>query len=140
MLKTGFNLDLDFIKKMTRYVLVGVGVAGVYSLFYVFFARDQHVNVILSDIIAVTASSIVSYLGHHYFTFSADGNHAQYVPRFAVQVTISYSVSAFIVYVVSRDNLSYLLLVLIVWIALPIINFLTMQLWTFVDKVYHHGE
>jgi putative flippase GtrA len=87
-----------------------------------------------ANLLALVCSSVVSYCGHRYLTFQAEGSHSTYLPRFAVQVIVTFLVSSGATYAAEIWNLPYGFGIFFVGVLIPAANFLVMRLWTFVDK------
>lgn len=86
----------------------------------------------LANLIGFSCAALTSYVGHHSFTFRADGNHHVYAPRFVAQVIITYLMSAGITEGASMLGVHHLVAAVTIAVLLPVMNFLAFQFWVFV--------
>lgn len=87
-----------------------------------------------ANLLALVCSSVVSYLGHRYLTFQAEGSHALYLPRFALQILATFLVSSAATYAAQEWDLHYGFGIFFVGVLIPAANFLVMRLWTFAHR------
>lgn len=80
-------------------------------------------------LIAFSASIVVSYLGHAYFTFAAAGRKALW--RFAITTAFLLSITSILSAILENAGAAASMNVLAVTIAYPIGSFILHSLWTF---------
>jgi putative flippase GtrA len=88
----------------------------------------------IANILGLVASSLCSYLGHHYLTFQADSDHGRYFPRFMIQIALTYLLSAAATYAVARMHWPYAIGIVTVLVAIPAVNFVMLQTWVFAKR------
>ncbi len=77
----------------TRYAVVG-GLAGLlYLTLSIALERTIRIGPQAASALGLTAASLFAYVGHHTVTFSADGRHGHYAPRFIALALAAYAVS-----------------------------------------------
>ncbi len=120
---------LTKIPLIVRYGFIGVLASLVYQ---VSFVLTMDLPLLYGNFIAVSMSAVVSYFGHHSITFLRKGNHQKYFSRFGIQVALTYLFSTLILRGFLDHGFHYFYAIATVWIAIPIINFMIMQFWTFI--------
>jgi putative flippase GtrA len=87
---------------------------------------------IVAHVLGISASLLVSYWGHHRFTFRADGAHAFYLPRFLLVTgflfLLSTAAMAFGRYGLALDHT---LVTAGIAVGYPLASYLLNALWTF---------
>lgn len=122
------------LRKISYFGIVGVGAASTYALTVILFVEYFRLQPTYANLFGVSCSAVVSYLGHHHLTFQKKGNHKQFMPRFLLQIIMSYLTSVALFHYINYMHWSYFVGIVLVWIIIPIINFLLMQFWTFTEK------
>jgi putative flippase GtrA len=86
----------------------------------------------IASIIAIACGFVVSYVGHHQFTFRLTGRHHVHLPRFGVmQTTIFVVVGGLSTYLLEKQVADPTVVSVMVAIAWPMISFVVAQLWVF---------
>jgi putative flippase GtrA len=117
--------------KLGRFGSVGIASAMLYAGGMATAVDLLGWSVMAANIFGFLMAASCSYLGHHYFTYGADGDHRRYVPRFLVQAVATYLLSTGITFAVAQFGLHYSWGVLLVVGLIPAINFCVMQFWVF---------
>ncbi|HRF45765.1 MAG TPA: GtrA family protein [Candidatus Competibacteraceae bacterium] len=85
-----------------------------------------------ANFLAFTTAVLVSYWGNHSWTFSRQGQHDHYLPRFVVVALTGMVLNQIIVYtMVDLGHWSYRLALAIVVFMVPLITFTLNRLWVF---------
>jgi len=121
-------LRLVNIPLVIRYIAVGITASLIYQLGFVL---TRHFPLEYGNLIAVSMSAIISYLGHHSITFLRKGNHRKYLLRFTIQLTFTYLLSTLTHRWFLNHHYHYFFGIIAVWFIIPILNFMILQLWTF---------
>ena len=121
--------------QLLRYAAIGILAAFTYFLSSVIGVELFSANPQMANIIAAIVTAMVSYIGHHYFTFRCAGNHKSYLPKFIVQLTIVYVVSQIVVHIGVVFHWNYLIAVAINIVLLPVIGFIFLKIFVFVDAL-----
>jgi putative flippase GtrA len=79
-------------------------------------------------------STPCSYIGHHYLTFRAEGDHQAYVPRFLVQACATYFLASAVTALNEQLGLNYLVGVFWVVVLVPLLNYILLAFWVFVGR------
>jgi putative flippase GtrA len=123
-----------FLSKLGRFSLVGIASAMFYAGGMAAALDLLGWSVMEGNIFGFLLAASCSYLGHHYFTYGADGDHQRYVPRFLVQAVATYLLSTGITYAVAQFGLHYSWGILLVVGLIPVINFGVLQFWVFATR------
>jgi putative flippase GtrA len=87
---------------------------------------------VVAHVLGTSASLLVSYAGHHRFTFRADGAHAFYLPRFLLVTGILFLLStAAMAFGRYGLGLDHTLVTAGIAVGYPIMSYLLNALWTF---------
>lgn len=112
-----------------------VGVAATVSYFSITALLGHPIagfDPIVAHTLGVATSLIVSYWGHHRFTFRADGAHSFYLPRFVLVSAVLYLLStAAMAFGRYGMVLNHTLVTAGIAIGYPIMSYLLNALWTF---------
>ncbi len=120
--------------RIARFSLVGVLATAVHvTLAYA--ARGAF------DLAPVTANAVgfcgaflISYFGHHQWTFARTGNHRAHLARFLVVSMLAYALSHFItVAVTGWMHLNYVLALGVILVMVPPANYVFSSFWAFAD-------
>jgi len=111
-----------------------VGVAA--TMTHVAVALTLHEGVgltaLTANFLAFATAVMVSYLGNHRWTFSRQGQHDRYLPRFVIVALTSMILNQLIVYgLVDLGRWSYRMALMVVVFAVPLITFTLNRLWVF---------
>lgn len=117
---------------LLRFVIVGGLSTLTYLLVSIGLVKAAGARPSIASILAILCGFVVSYVGHHQFTFRMTGRHAVHLPRFgAMQATIFFvlgSLSTFILEHHLADPTLTSLGIAAVW---PPISFVVSRLWVF---------
>jgi len=116
----------------TRYAVVG-GLAGLlYLVLAIVLERTAHIGPQAASALALTAAAAFAYVGHHTITFSADGRHGHYAPRFLTLALAAYGVSYLLIrLLVETHTAPYMIAALLVAVANAAISYLCNRLLVF---------
>ena len=118
-----------------KFVLVGIAATATYFCLSLALVSMNRFDPFTVNFLALTISILVSYVGHHKFTFKKQGSHAFYFPRFLFTTLISLVYSNGIVFVVVYSlKQSVSLSTTIVTVTYPILSFTMHLLWTFASR------
>ena len=86
----------------------------------------------IASIAAIACGFVVSYTGHHQFTFRLTGRHHVHLPRFGVmQTTIFVVLGGLSTYLLEHKVADPTLVSILVAVSWPLISFVVAQLWVF---------
>ena len=117
--------------RLIRYGCVGLSVLLVHLASMVIAIELAGLSYGIATWIATSVAAIASYLGHAYITFQVHGGHNRSIPRFLVQIAYTYLASFWIMHFVTSRHWPYLYGAAAIWVILPLLNYITMQSWTF---------
>ena len=120
--------------KLFRYGLVGFFAFICYFLVIFITLEFLKWPIVWGNLLATLCTALVSYFGHHSFTFRKKGEHFRYFSRFSLQFVLTFFVSTWIMQQTAENHWPYFYAVSAVSFILPIINFLVMQFWTFFKR------
>ena len=117
-----------------RFLGVGMAATGTYLCSATILNVFTRLAPVTVTAIALAISVILSYIGHHRFTFRLAGNHAACFTRFLVVSAILYGTSSGLVYVsVEQLRIPVIYTVIMVTVLYPVGSFFLHSLWTFVS-------
>jgi len=120
--------------RLGRFGLVGVTSAFLYAAGVSVVVGVAGEAPLTGNIVGFLLAAACSYLGHHYITWAAGGDHQRYLPRFLAQAIATYLLSAGITWAVARLGWHYLIGVVLVIGLIPALNFLVLQFWVFTSR------
>jgi putative flippase GtrA len=130
--KPGISVQLW---RLLRFASVGLLSTLLYSGLYATLKESFDPSVLVTTVIAYGCAMIASFLGHKHFTFRALGNTWTQVIRYVV-VYLSGFVVAYAVMALCTDffGLHYMMGILAVDVAVPILSFLLLLGFVFADR------
>lgn len=113
-----------------------IGVGGLATITHVLVATIVHklfsMPEMWSNFSGFCASVLISYFGHSNFTFAAEPNHKQHLPRFIFVSLTGLAASSFIVWLISTfTEGSFYLAMVLVALMVPLATFLALRFWVF---------
>lgn len=128
--------------RLLRYIVVGGGVALVYStLTSVLMLARLVSDPTLASAIATLLTQPVAFLAHRQVTYADVGHERQQLSRFAVVAISSLVAGVGIMKTVDLLHGPFWVALVIGWFLIPVINFIVSSLWVFrVRKLLTVGE
>jgi putative flippase GtrA len=121
---------VTILKRVVRFGIVG-GVSFLVYLACMWFVVDRlGQNATLAAACAFCVATIVSYIGNTLWSFEAPIRGATAV-RFLVIVLLGLVANIVIAWALQRIGLGYVVISVIVFVTVPILNFLGHQFWTY---------
>jgi putative flippase GtrA len=116
-----------------RFILIGIGATATYfGITVLLISSPIQLEPVLASAIASTVSILVSYIGHHRYTFNRQGRHDFHFPRFIAVTTFLFLSSTMAMYVYSHVVPTEPLYVAsAIAVAYPIASYLLNLLWVF---------
>ena len=120
-------------KVTLRFMATGIAATATYfALTLLLMAPPLRLEPVLASALGCGISILVSYLGHHSYTFERKGRHSFYVTRFIVVTTSLFLLSTLAMYVFTRMiPTDPLYVMFVVTAAYPIASYLLNLLWVF---------
>ncbi len=123
------------IAQLFRFGIVGVMATLVHVGIATLFERAFPGLGQRANLTGYACGMLVSYLGHHRFTFALDGNHRAHVPRFLVVSFSGLAVSSLITYVVfQRLGQPFWQAMALVVLLVPPTTFVVSKFWAFTAR------
>jgi len=120
--------------KLVRFALVGGSTTLLYAIFAIGIHEILGSPVLLGHAIAFLLAVPLSYLGQRRFTFLYKGRQLLALKRFLVTSGFAFAVSTGAVYLSNEIlNWHYLVATGITVLVVPLVTFVTMLLWVFVE-------
>ena len=124
------------LARVGRFGIVGIASTLVYFILTTVLGRPPiDMGSITANVLGVIVSLLVSYFGHHRFTFGVLGQHRHYLPRVLFVIATLFLLSCAVMtigrYVLVLDHT---LVTAIIAIFFPIVSFVLNLLWTFSRK------
>lgn len=119
-----------------KHVLLRFGAVGIFAtiVYYMIAIGCSAAGVapLAANIIAYCIGVSSSFIGHFYFTFKKQGNHARYLVRFIIVSLLGYILSSIIiVIIVDINNGAFWFAALVVVILIPPANWIFGRYWAF---------
>ena len=126
---------LPIFLRLIRFAISGGLSTILYGVFAVLFGFLTSFSAMTSHIVAYILCVPVSYLLQRNFTFKHKGNHKIAVPKFITAFIAAFAISTITVEILV-NNLGFAKEIgtISVMIIVPIVSYLTMQLWVFKAK------
>ncbi len=124
---------INFLLRVLRYGVIGVGNSIVYSLCVLFLVDELNVHsATLASVLAFAAVLPAAYLAHRRVTFFDAASDSSQLPRFLTSTGAAFLIATGGMYVVTEIYArSYLIGIILNWILIPPINFLIYLFWVF---------
>jgi putative flippase GtrA len=122
----------DTVQTLLRFVVIGGLSTLTYLLISIGLVKALGVRPSIASILAILCGFVVSYVGHHQFTFRMTGRHAVHLPRFgAMQATIFTVLGSLSTFILEHHLADPTMTSLGIAAAWPPISFLISRLWVF---------
>ena len=119
------------INLLIRYGLVGGAGAIFYASLYCGFVYLTDGRSVVSSLIAYAAAVVFQYFTHARFTFSVSSHDRAQAIKFLVVTIAGFTISSLIAYAGPRAGLPPLGVAMIVVIAVPLFNLISLATWVF---------
>ncbi len=135
----GLGARLFDLTRLVRYGVVGIAATATYLLVFNLVALPVGpFSPFAGHLAGLSVSILVSYAGHHGFTFRRSGLHTRYFTRFvAITATLSLLSSAIAFFCDRYLGLSAAAISLLISALYPGASYLLHTLWTFAE---HRAE
>jgi putative flippase GtrA len=119
--------------RLIRYAFAGVAVSLGYTFTIVALVEWWGLmRAEAANAVSLTLWTIISYFVHREFTFRFDGRYGDSAARFVFVFVLKLLASVAIIALITRYyQSSYLIGVLLNWVVLPLISYITLKLWVF---------
>jgi putative flippase GtrA len=119
--------------RLVRYFIAGVAVSIGYT--FTIVALVSWLGVMGPDaanIVSLILWTIISYVAHRQFTFRFDGGYGGSAARFIFVFLLKLGASIAVVASITRYyQSSYLIGIIVNWVALPLVSYVALKLWVF---------
>ena len=115
-----------------RFAIIGGATTITHIIVALWLNEILGLTALTANFLAFATAVMVSYLGNHRWTFSRQGQHDRYLPRFVIVALTGMILNQLIVYgLVDLGRWSYRMALVIVVFAVPLITFTLNRLWVF---------
>jgi len=116
-----------------RFIVTGiVATATYFATTLLLMAQPFGVEPVIASVLAFATSILVSYAGHHRYTFERSGRHGFYFPRFVAVTTVLFVLSTLGMYVFTRViHTDPVYVTIAITAAYPIASYLLNLFWVF---------
>lgn len=119
------------LNRIVRYGLVGVTSAISYAALFYLLSKIIS-NAGAANFLAILGSLVVSYAGHHRFTFEFEHGHSQSLPRFLISSALLMTLFALLAYVyVDLHGGSRPVVAAFTVFGYPVLSFIVHSAWSF---------
>ena len=133
--------NINFVKKLLRYVAVGLLVAILYFSFYYLFLYFLIIPRLLANTSAYLIAVIVQYKLQSNITFKDSAHSRKRLIKFSITVFLGYCFSMVTMGIlVPHGYVSEFLGLIIVVFILPISNLFLMFLWVFISNAVNQAS
>lgn len=120
------------MSQILRFLIVGLGATSVHFAVVIALVEILGIDAIFSNGLAWAIALSVSYFGHFSWTFSATGEHAEHLPRFAVVSLFGLALNLLTVWLLHHQLGAHYLVATTLGVTLSIIvTFLASRFWAF---------
>jgi len=126
-----FMLAAPSMGRAVRFGMVGLGVAGIYTLCFALLAQAG-ATTLVANILAYAIAILFQFVGHRHFTFRATGPVGRSAMRFMALNGVGFLVSTAMALLL-RDalGLGALATGAVISVTLAAVNWVVMQMWVF---------
>ena len=117
-----------------RFGLIGAGTGFAYVVCMALLSGAVSIELlptVAASSVSYTIAAMVSYAGHKYFTFAANGGHAFELPRFAVLSGAGLTVATTLPFFTGQLGLPVAVPIMLTCVIIPIVNYAVLRLWVF---------
>ena len=132
-MQTGLAEKLFDLARAFRFGVVGLTASAAYFvIFNVTAAPIGPLAPFEAHLVALTISILVSYFGHHAYTFRLAGGHAFHFTKFAIVTAVLVVASSGLAYLLDRyGHYPAIVTSLVIVVFYPGASYLLHSLWTF---------
>jgi putative flippase GtrA len=130
------------IAEMGRFGSVGLAATAVHAGVYAILVSQASAPAQLSNLVAFAIAFVVSFLGHHHFTFQASGRSAGGAAiRFLVVALAGFALNAgFVALTTQKLDQPPVVAVLFMLFVTPVFTYVLAKLWAFADRAVGEGR
>ncbi|SEH05618.1 GtrA family protein [Candidatus Venteria ishoeyi] len=130
-----YGYENSTIYRLIRFILSGGLTTILYGAFNTFFILFGHYSILFSHTMSYLLCIPISYLLHRNFTFRHKGKQSESAAKFITIIAITYTISSIFTWVlVDNLQLSPYIATLMIMIVIPVVSYLTMYLWVFINE------
>lgn len=130
MLKFSF-LSVEF-SRIARFGVVGVLATLVYMTVTFIAVELFGLAAVAASIIGQCTSTLVSYLGHAFYSFGVETDHRTYLWRFLAVAAITFALNGLVTYLLTDVvGVSYRVSIICVSVLIPLTNYICNRFWVF---------
>lgn len=117
------------VSEFFRFAVIGSSATAVYLIFAVLLEWSLNLDAVYVSFIAYVMASVLSFLGHRYFTFRQHQEAKKQIVRFCMATVIGMSVA--IALPIALHMLSPNIVYVLVAILVPVISFVLLKFFVF---------
>jgi len=118
----------------TRFAVIGAAATITHVSVAVLAVERLSTPVLLANALAFAAAVLVSYFGHHAWTFRRSGRHGKHFPRFLLVALAGLAANQAIMFaIVNLAGLDYLFGLALVVLIVPASSFVLSRRWAFTE-------
>ena len=97
------------------------------------FLREvlQGFSILVTNVFAYCIAMIVSYAGHYFWTYKAQGNHGATIAKYIISALFGSALNSTIVYICMRFSMQYKSAMLVAIILVPAVAYVINKKWVF---------
>lgn len=123
----------NVIQQAARFGAVGILATLVHIVVAIAVVELTGIDVFWANICAFCVAAFVSYGGNHRWTFSRNGSHMRYLPRFLSIAALGLALGQIMVWSISEAGGHYRVAVLAVAVTVPAFTFLASRFFVFAE-------
>ena len=88
-------------------------------------------SIMVTNLIAYCIAMIVSYAGHYFWTYKAQGNHGATIAKYIVSALFGSALNSTIVYICMRSSMQYKSAMIVAIVLVPAAAYVINRRWVF---------
>ncbi|AZL16396.1 GtrA family protein [Rickettsiales endosymbiont of Stachyamoeba lipophora] len=118
--------------KLLRFIVVGIIVTLIHASILALLVEAAHLAVLPANFIAFCIAFIISFLGHHHWSFKSTAKYRNSLPRFLACALLGILFNQVIMCIsIEILRLNYRIGFIIIICVIPIITFIVNNFWAF---------
>ena len=91
-------------------------------------------SIMVTNLIAYCIAMIVSYVGHYFWTYKAQGDHGTTIAKYIVSALFGSALNSTVVYICMRSSMQYKSAMVVAIVLVPVVAYVINKKWVFRTK------
>lgn len=119
------------VRRVVRFGFVGLAATGIHILVALVLNTVFAVEAQLANLAAFGTAILLSFFGHHSFSFRSEKSRSQTLPRFFVAAGSGYLASAFILSQLQSAEYQTVVSLVVSALFIPAVSYVVNRFWVF---------